>query len=653
MATNNTNERPAQRGLASDATIGAAIAQANFWNLWESGSRVVIMAVVLFVLLGTGLMRLWVGGDVFALAATQAKAHIWTVFQIDGIQATPLMGRRPPHVFTAHVPSRVQPLSGTADQWINWSHAIAATQDVKAALPIVGSLAGIIAAALAAMAELGLWRLGERRRDARHLRGSRVVALPVLARDLRRRGRAGPLLIAPGLPLPVGAEVQHILAAGVPGAGKSTLIGHLLAQIRARGDMAIVYDPKADFLARFYRSGSDANPNHTAQNRSSRDVNISVGDVILNPLDARAPKWHPLAEVDDPADAARIAAGLIALPRGGDDTFARAARMILADTLLALRDRPMRDLWRCITLAGPDEMRALLGARPGARQFADGNERFRESVMNSLVAGAQGLQFLDADAAAGNSFSVREYVRAHADRAGAKPWLFLGARPEHHDATAGIVAAMIEAACAGLFSLGTNPVRRVWFVLDEFPTLPRMPMLARLLAEGRGYGACAVLGFQSTKQVEAVWGSTDGLALLSLPSTIAALRTTEPAAGRWLSDSLGEAVMERANESSSIGARRNWRGPAETSVSVQRERAPILLPSQLAGLKDLHGYVRLAGETTICEAEWPYVARPVVSPAFVPRDAVGRVVPPHPAPVAAAEPEPPQANDAGAGWGID
>jgi hypothetical protein len=69
--------------------------------------------------------------------------------------------------------------------------------------------------------------------------------------------------------IPEAREPEHFLVTGSPGAGKSTLMRHMLTQIADRGQSAILIDPDCEFVQEFYEE--------------------TRGDVVLNPLDARCP----------------------------------------------------------------------------------------------------------------------------------------------------------------------------------------------------------------------------------------------------------------------------------------------------------------------------------------------------------------------------
>ena len=126
------------------------------------------------------------------------------------------------------------------------------------------------------------WR-GSRLKRSRRLRGAELVT----ARQLRERidpvaGRvvrgivrgAAPYRIA-GVPYPDRAETQHTIVSGTTGSGKTVLISDLVQQIRDRGERCVIYDKMGSYTQAFFDPKKD---------------------VLLNPLDARAPRWSPFFE---------------------------------------------------------------------------------------------------------------------------------------------------------------------------------------------------------------------------------------------------------------------------------------------------------------------------------------------------------------------
>ncbi|MDD0136565.1 type IV secretion system DNA-binding domain-containing protein, partial [Shigella flexneri] len=68
-------------------------------------------------------------------------------------------------------------------------------------------------------------------------------------------------------------------------------------------------------------------------------------------------------------------------------------------------------------------------------------------------------------------------------------------------------------------AMGPNRQRRVWFFYDELASLHKLPTLPRIISEGRKFGGCFVLGFQSFAQLEEIYGPKAAAALFDLLNT--------------------------------------------------------------------------------------------------------------------------------------
>src|SRR6266568_67101 len=113
--------------------------------------------------------------------------------------------------------------------------------------------------------------------------------------------------------IPRERERYHIMLMGDTGAGKSTLIRHILLQIEKRGETAIVYDPSLEYTPRFYRP--------------------ERGDVMLNAADERTPHWNPSDEVKHEAEALTVATSLFPDDERENKFFMHGPRRIFAHLL--------------------------------------------------------------------------------------------------------------------------------------------------------------------------------------------------------------------------------------------------------------------------------------------------------------------------------
>ena len=122
-----------------------------------------------------------------------------------------------------------------------------------------------------------------------------------------------------GVPYPARAETQHTIVSGTTGSGKTVLISELVAQIRARGERCVIYDKMGSYTRSFF------------------DLDR---DVLLNPLDARSPRWSPFFEARNPRDFDTMAAALIPQQKDTVDPFwVTAARQLFANGAAVLRER--------------------------------------------------------------------------------------------------------------------------------------------------------------------------------------------------------------------------------------------------------------------------------------------------------------------------
>jgi hypothetical protein len=133
------------------------------------------------------------------------------------------------------------------------------------------------------------------------------------------------------------------------------------------------------------------------------------------------------------------------------------------------------------------------------------------------------------------------------------------------------------------------------------------------VTENRKSNNPVVLGFQGRSQLETRYGH-DAEAMLSQPATKMFLRTSEPHAAKWISDTIGEVEIERMRESRSKGKY------GQRSFGLERQVEPLVMPSEISGLPSLRGYLKL--ENLVVRLHFPFLDLPLRHPAFVERSIV-------------------------------
>lgn len=409
---------------------------------------------------------------------------------------------------------------------------------------------------------------GRQARDetaADSLRGSRILPARVLSKLARNEYGAGELRIG-SVGVPRALEPNHFGLFGGTGQGKTVTFTRMLDAVRARGDRAIIADDSGTFLARY---------------GYQRDR----GDIVLNPLDARAVTWSPLAEMRHLHDADALAHALIPDAEGDAaqwnlyaQTFASA---ILWRTFEV--DGNNGDLLFNLLEANVDVLRGMLAGTPAAGLVGEGNERMFGSVRGTVAAYTRGLRYCPADAGR-NAFSLRRWV---ADGAG---WAYFNYLDDQLRVLAPLAGTMLGIVATGVMSQQPNANRRTWMVLDEVAALGKINALEDFLTKARKCGGCAILGLQAIAQLRERYGRNGAESMLSCLSTQLVLNVSDPDTAEFLSRSLGDVQVSRQTRSGSKadhGAHASW------SQVVQTER--LILPSEIGSAPRLCGFLKLAG----------------------------------------------------------
>ncbi len=472
-------------------------------------------------------------------------------------------------------------------------------RDQVFASALVGAQASVAAIALF----LALfWIRGRQLNRAKWLRGAELVSVGELARRVRplyvrlrdaALKRPAPYTIA-DVPFPDRAETRHTIVSGTTGSGKTVLISNLVAQIRERGERCVLYDKMGSYTRSFFDPARD---------------------VLLNPLDARSPRWSPFYEARSLRDFDTMAAALIPQQKDTVDPFwVTAARQLFSNGAGVLREKGVTENRVLVDHLLKTELTALAQAMEGtvAQSIVDPeNPKTALSVRAMLTAHLGALEVL---ADIGTPFSIRDWV-SDEDRSG---FLFLTSRADQHASLRGLISTWLEIAVNALLSLDQDDGRRVWIVLDELPTLHQVPSLQPGLAESRQFGGCFVLGIQVISALRDLYGRNGAETISGLCGTRVVLSAPDEDTARWSAASLGRAEVEEVTEGFSYGANTIRDG---VSLTPRRELRPLALASEIMQLPALNGYLRFPGPLPAAKIALEYTSREAVAERFVARRA--------------------------------
>lgn len=478
-------------------------------------------------------------------------------------------------------------------------------------------LSGIFALAMLFWAWFYFTRTGRGLGSNQFLRGARFGTVRQVRRALWRQ-RRGSFAIG-GVHVPDAFEPEHILICGAPGTGKTNIIVKVLDGIRKRKRRAIVYDTAGTFVEKFYRPGID---------------------VLLNPLDARSDAWSPWVDVPHDYHYDQIAESTIP-DKAGDPFWAKAARGTLVAVLrkLARQERTLVSILLDTLLRSKLKDLAAFAAGTDAAAFiSTEGERTSAGIQAELASVMRSFSYLDDTV---DGLSIRDWVANEKDDS----WLFITVKADQLPSLRPLITVWLDIAISAIMSMTPDRDRRLYCVIDELPTLQKLPSLSDFLARARKYGGCGILGFQSYPQLEATYGIQDAAAITGYCSTWVALRANDTPTAKHVSENLGQVEQVEANEGMSYGVNDMRDGVNLSRMQVTR---PLVMHTEVTNLPNLSGYLRFGRNLPVVRFEDSYNKAPSITVAFEERTAppvrLGRgehpiASPEPPAPTAPAKPK--------------
>ncbi len=434
-------------------------------------------------------------------------------------------------------------------------------------------------AGLSFLALMGLWFfLGRGHKQAQHQRGNTFMPFPKLASLLRRKKEASDLILDK-LPLIKDKETSHLLMTGTTGSGKTNAFHILLPQIRQRGDKAIIVDVTGTYISQYYNPETD---------------------FILNPLDTRSQFWHPWADCHLESHYDVLADSFIPENKQAKDPFwDNASRAVLKAALRKYASQGILDIDKLATFllsSEGKEFEAFFKGTDAANFTCDNNEKTTQSIRSVLSSYIEGLRQLENTE---RPFSLRSWVMNEKQ----KGTIFITARADQRQTLKPLISAWVDMAINALMILPEDYTRRLWFIIDELAALQKLPSLQMGLAEGRKYGGCFLVGFQSKPQLEEIYGRQGAESMLDLFNTKVFFRCTEPSTQTWISKVLGDKEEIEPQENISYGANSMRDG---VSLSHHTRQKPLVMPTELSQLKDLECYIKLPGDYPCTKLQMTY-----------------------------------------------
>lgn len=390
-----------------------------------------------------------------------------------------------------------------------------------------------------------------------------VLAMPFAQR--KAGGLHHPYTLG-GIPYPYGLEQSHTVVIGTTGSGKTTQLKSLVAEMRARGDSAVIFDLTGSFIESFYDSKTDT---------------------ILNPGDERCPCWSVFEDCTTEAEFTAAAQALIPHDGGGSDPFwIVSARLLFVQMCLKLQEYGLttnQALADNLIKTDLKRLHRILMNTSAQPLTSPDAAKMAESIRSVFVANANALTTIPQD---GEFFSIREWV-INQNKPGSI--LFVSARYVDLALYKTLLTLFLDIAVNTLMTLPRTTSLRTWYMFDELGALHRLPAIENGLQTARGFGGAMVLGLHSFARLQAVYGREGAENMSSLVGSKLILKTGDRKTAEICAEFIGHREVRQMDEAYSYGNNPMRDG---ATITPKKEIAPLVIPDDITNLPSLHGFVK-------------------------------------------------------------
>lgn len=429
-------------------------------------------------------------------------------------------------------------------------------------------------------------KLADEANKPKHIRGNKVITpkelVAAIQAWLKAKGEASNLYIRHAdsdakidIPIPVSCENSHFLLAGRSRTGKSVFMKWLFVQMRKMGAKGIIHDPQGEYVESFFNPESD---------------------IIFNPLDDRGLKWNVMGEIKTRMDIDSMAESLIPVPKNVNQPhFHQAAQDIMRGVLNFCYINNLHansEIWNIMrsdidTLIGYFEKTPGAEAALKALGSQDMKAREAPAVLSTFMQHVKIFEYMaNWD---GDQFNSRAWLAS--DRPG---FIFCLGNDEVQTTLRPILSLFINTLGRNFLSLGTDLTRRIYFLLDEFPELQKLPAIDSLLRMGGKKGASVMLAAQGIGKIYDTYGRDLAGELLNNLGSSAVFAIEDPTASKYFSEKFGKHEIERQDVMSSQGT--GVLGEKDhQQIRTIRETIDLCLPAEIEGLPPLNCFLKLSG----------------------------------------------------------
>lgn len=332
---------------------------------------------------------------------------------------------------------------------------------------------------------------------------------------------------------------KHILALGAIGSGKSNLIYHLIQGVvldsLTADDIVIFFDAKGDYLQEFYRPGDCVIGNKERIDPNKNVVLWNVfEDILITPSKERLETVREVATsifkkyIDQSQNPSFI--------MGARDIFCSLCIAFLRDAERAGKHMDNAIFKKLLNTANPKLIRQKLLQYPdlswAVSYIMNEGSATTQSYLSPLFMVAQEI-FVGSFADHGD-FSIRRAVQQKGGKS-----IFLEYDIASGNTMDSIYTVIIDLAMKEALGQG-KPKGNVYFVLDEFPLIPKLNYMDNALNFGRSLGVKVIAGIQNVGQVESTYTEPLAKSILSGFGSMFVFRLFDEKSRKMISDRHGK-----------------------------------------------------------------------------------------------------------------
>lgn len=383
-----------------------------------------------------------------------------------------------------------------------------------------------------------------------------------------------------GFAFPNNTHFQHSIMTGGSGTGKTQMTSDLIEQIRKKKQRAVIYDNSGSFIRKFYDPQKD---------------------IILNPFDKRSDYWDIFTEISNKNDITNIVNALIEDSKS-DPFWNKSARIITIEVinkLQRIKKKPNnKDLTDILLKYDLTKFCQFLKDTNAVSIADESSEKTIASIRSVIASYVSSLSIItDAQNNKINEeFSIKNWIASDKEDS----ILFISSKADSHDNVRSLISAWLDIAILQLMNLDPEIDRTLWFILDELPSLQKLPNLQKGLAESRKYGGAFLITCQLYSQLKEIYGNNNAQSISGLCRNRVTFSTPDETTANWCSNNLGKKENMSTKESLSFGANEYRDG---VNISQNKELKSLVIPSQIMNLENLEFYISLSSGFPIAKSK--------------------------------------------------